>query len=158
MPNMSKTKVPMPVQEPDVRNRNFSEVALGYTEDMAVEEAERCINCKHKPCVAGCPVNVAIPEFIALVHERKFEEAYYKILETNALPAVCGRVCPQESQCEQVCVRGKLGEPVGIGHLERFVADWYMKNVHKLIKPAAPNGHKAAVVGSGPAGYTAAIY
>ncbi|MFA6735993.1 MAG: NADPH-dependent glutamate synthase [Saccharofermentanales bacterium] len=149
---MSKTKVPMPVQEPDVRNRNFSEVALGYTEDMAVEEAERCINCKHKPCVAGCPVNVAIPEFIALVHERKFEEAYYKILETNALPAVCGRVCPQESQCEQVCVRGKLGEPVGIGHLERFVADWYMKNVHKLIKPAAPNGHKAAVVGSGPAG------
>ncbi len=152
MPNMSKKKVDMPVQDPDIRNKNFSEVALGYNEDMAVEEAERCINCKHKPCVAGCPVNVAIPEFIALVRERKFEEAYYKILETNALPAVCGRVCPQETQCEQVCVRGKLGEPVGIGYLERFVADWYMKNIHKLIKPAPPNGHKVAIVGSGPAG------
>lgn len=152
MANMSQKKVEMPVQDPNKRNKNFKEVNLGYTEDMAVEEAQRCLQCKHKPCVAGCPVNVAIPEFIKLVSERKFEEAYYKILETNALPAVCGRVCPQEIQCEQVCVRAIKGEPVGIGHLERYVADWYMKNIHKILKPAPANGHKVAVVGSGPAG------
>ncbi|MHB8961902.1 MAG: NADPH-dependent glutamate synthase [Saccharofermentanales bacterium] len=152
MANMSLKKVPMPVQDPDIRNVNFDEVAVGYTEDMAVEEAGRCIQCKNPQCVAGCPVRVAIPEFISLVHQRKFEEAYYKITETNALPAVCGRVCPQEIQCEGVCIRAKKGEPVGIGYLERFVADWYMKHVCDVLRPAPPNGHKVAVVGSGPAG------
>lgn len=156
MPNMSLNKVKMPEQEPDIRNKNFQEVALGYEEKMAVEEAQRCLNCKTKPCVAGCPVNVKIPEFIQLVAAGKFEEAYYKIKETNSLPAVCGRVCPQESQCEQLCVRAKKGESVGIGRLERFVADWYMKNVSKDVEKAQSNGIKVAVVGSGPAGLTCA--
>ena len=128
MPNMTPQKTPMPEQAPDIRNKNFEEVALGYTEEMAVNEAQRCLNCKHMPCVNGCPVNVKIPEFIALVAEGKFEEAYNKIHETSSLPAICGRVCPQESQCEKYCVRGIKGEPVGIGRLERFVAYWYMKN------------------------------
>ena len=156
MANMSLTKVPMPEQDPNVRNKNFEEVALGYTPEMAIEEATRCLNCKNKPCVSGCPVQVKIPEFIALVAEGKFIEAAAKIKETSALPAVCGRVCPQESQCEKYCVRGKKGEPVAIGRLERFVADWH--NAHATAAPAKPepNGHKVAVVGSGPAGLTCA--
>ena len=156
MPNMSLKKVPMPVQDPQVRARNFEEVALGYDEIMAVEEATRCLNCKHKPCVSGCPVNVRIPEFIASVAAGNFEEAYQIITSTNALPAVCGRVCPQENQCEQKCVRGIKGEPVGIGRLERFVADWHMKNNTEKAKKAESNGHKVAVVGSGPAGLSCA--
>lgn len=156
MPNMSLTKVKMPEQEPDIRNKNFKEVALGYDEKMAIEEAQRCLNCKHKPCVSGCPVNVKIPEFIQLVAEGKFEDAYNKIRETNSLPAVCGRVCPQESQCEMLCVRTKKGESVGIGRLERFVADWYMQNVKASVNKPESNGIKVAVVGSGPAGLTCA--
>lgn len=156
MPNMSLNKVKMPEQEPNVRNKNFKEVSLGYEEQMAIEEAQRCLNCKHKPCVSGCPVNVKIPEFIQLVAEGKFEEAYHKIRETNSLPAVCGRVCPQESQCERVCVRANKGEPVGIGRLERFVADWYMKNVKPSVNKPKSNGIKVAVVGSGPSGLTCA--
>ncbi len=156
MPNMSLAKVKMPEQEPDIRNKNFKEVALGYDENMAIEEAQRCLNCKHKPCVSGCPVNVKIPEFIQLVAEGKFEDAYNKIRETNSLPAVCGRVCPQESQCEMLCVRTKKGESVGIGRLERFVADWYMQNVKASVNKPESNGIKVAVVGSGPAGLTCA--
>lgn len=156
MPNMSLKKVPMPVQDPQVRARNFQEVALGYDEIMAVEEATRCLNCKHKPCVSGCPVNVRIPEFIAQVVAGNFEEAYQIITSTNALPAVCGRVCPQENQCEQKCVRGIKGEPVGIGRLERFVADWHMSHNTEKAKPVQSNGHKVAVVGSGPAGLSCA--
>jgi len=156
MPNMSLNKVPMPEQEPDVRNRNFKEVALGYTEEMAVEEAKRCLNCKHKPCVSGCPVNVKIPEFISLIAEGRFEEAYLKIKETNNLPAICGRVCPQETQCEKFCVRGKKGEPVGIGRLERFAADWYMAHNDPETPDIPKNNKKVAVIGSGPAGLTCA--
>lgn len=156
MPNMSNTKVDMPVQDPMVRNSNFSEVALGYTEEMAIEEAKRCLNCKHKPCIGGCPVNVKIPEFIALVAEGKFEEAYLKIQETSSLPAVCGRVCPQENQCEKYCVRGIKGEPVAIGRLERFVADWYMENGKSKAEVPASNGKSVAIVGAGPAGLTCA--
>ncbi len=156
MPNMSLNKVAMPEQEPNVRNKNFEEVTLGYTEEMAKEEAQRCLNCKHKPCIGGCPVMVKIPEFIALVAEGKFEEAYNKIQETSSLPAVCGRVCPQETQCEKFCVRGIKGEPVAIGRLERFVADWYMKNVSAKTEKPQPNGKKIAVVGAGPSGLTCA--
>ncbi len=156
MPNMALNKIKMPEQDPDIRNKNFKEVALGYDETMAVEEAQRCLNCKHKPCVAGCPVNVKIPEFIQLVAEGKFEDAYYKIRETNSLPAVCGRVCPQETQCEQLCVRAKKGESVGIGRLERFVADWYMANCKADETRPESNGIKVAVVGSGPSGLTCA--
>lgn len=156
MPNMSLEKVKMPEQDPNIRNKNFQEVSTGYTEEMAKEEAARCLNCKHKPCMQGCPVMVKIPEFIALVAEGKFEEAYLKIQETSSLPAVCGRVCPQESQCEKYCVRGKKGEPVGIGRLERFVADWYMKNCSKKQDMPKSNGKKVAVVGAGPSGLTCA--
>ena len=156
MANMSLKKVPMPEQEPNVRNHNFEEVACGYTEEMAIEEAGRCLNCKHKPCVSGCPVNVRIPEFIQKVSEGDFAAAYEIITSTNSLPAVCGRVCPQETQCESKCVRGIKGEPVAIGRLERFVADWYAKNREAKVQKAAPNGHKVAVVGSGPAGLTCA--
>lgn len=156
MPNMSLTKNPMPEQCPNVRNKNFLEVTTGYTEEMAIDEAQRCLNCKHKPCMQGCPVSVKIPEFIAFIAKGDFEGAYNKIKETNALPAVCGRVCPQEKQCESKCVRGIKGESVGIGRLERFVADWHMKNVKDDIKPATPNGKKVAVVGSGPSGLTVA--
>jgi glutamate synthase (NADPH/NADH) small chain len=153
---MSLEKVTMPEQKANVRNRNFLEVALGYTEEMAVEEAQRCLNCKHRPCMQGCPVNVKIPEFITLVAQEKFEEAYYKIKETNNLPAICGRVCPQETQCEKYCVRGRKGEPVGIGRLERFVADWYMaRGKNQDIKIEKKN-KKVAVIGSGPAGLTCA--
>ena len=156
MANMSLKKNPMPSQEPDVRSKNFDEVALGYTPEQAIDEAQRCLNCRHKPCIAGCPVMVNIPEFIARVAEGSFEEAYRIIAATSALPAVCGRVCPQETQCEKYCVRGIKGEPVAIGRLERFVADWHNANSAAACAKPAPNGHKVAVVGSGPAGLTCA--
>ncbi len=156
MTNMSLEKIKMPEQAPHIRNANFEEVSLGYTAEMAVEEAGRCLNCKHKPCVSGCPVNVRIPEFIAEVAKGDFLAAYKIITDTNALPAVCGRVCPQESQCESKCVRGLKGEPVAIGRLERFVADWYMKNVDKMPEKPVSNGIKVAVVGSGPSGLACA--
>ena len=156
MANMSLKKVPMPEQDPKVRARNFQEVTLGYTEEMAVEEAGRCLNCKNPKCVEGCPVNVRIPEFIAKVRERDFKAAYEIITSTNALPALSGRVCPQETQCESKCVRGIKGEPVAIGRLERFVADWYRENVNAMPEKVPSNGIKVAVVGSGPAGLTCA--
>ncbi len=156
MPNMSLTKNPMPVQSAEERNKNFKEVALGYTEADALSEAERCLHCKNKPCVSGCPVMVNIPEFIAKIKEKDYEGAYAVISETSSLPAVCGRVCPQETQCEKHCIRGIKGEPVGIGRLERFVADYH--NAHaanSVVKPES-NGKKVAVIGSGPAGLTCA--
>ena len=153
---MSLTKVPMPEQDPNVRNKNFSEVALGYTAEMAMEEATRCLNCKNKPCVGGCPVNVPIPEFIEKVAAGDFEGAYEVITSENALPAICGRVCPQENQCEGKCVRGIKGEPVGIGRMERFVADYHMQHAQPVDIEIEKNGHKVAVVGSGPAGLTCA--
>ena len=155
MHNPSKQKTPMPVQEPEVRSRNFDEVALGYTEEQAVSEAQRCLNCRNKPCIGGCPVSINIPAFIHEVAERNFEGAYEIISRSTALPAVCGRVCPQESQCESRCVCGIKGEPVGIGRLERFVADWHSERHGKPVRPA-PNGHKVAVIGSGPSGLTCA--
>ncbi|NLY19523.1 MAG: NADPH-dependent glutamate synthase [Clostridiaceae bacterium] len=154
MPNMSLEKVKMPEQDPQERIKNFEEVAKGYTEEMAIEEANRCLSCKTRPCVAGCPVNIKIPEFISLIAEGKFKEAYLKIKETNSLPAICGRVCPQETQCELLCVRGKKGEPVAIGRLERFAADWYMSHEEPEEHEIKKNGRKVAVVGSGPAGLT----
>ena len=156
MPNMNPNKNPMPSQEPDVRNHNFNEVALGYTEEMALDEAARCLNCKNMPCVAGCPVNIHIPEFIAKIRELDFEGAYQAISRDSSLPAVCGRVCPQETQCESKCVRGIKGEPVGIGRLERFVADWHNAHAGAPAAPAESNGHKVAIVGSGPSGLTCA--
>ncbi|MBQ1625729.1 MAG: FAD-dependent oxidoreductase, partial [Erysipelotrichaceae bacterium] len=151
-----QTKNPMPSQAPEVRAHNFNEVALGYSEETAINEANRCLNCKNQPCVSGCPVNIHIPEFIAKVKEGNFEEAYQIISQTSSLPAVCGRVCPQESQCESKCTLGIRFEPVGIGRLERFVADYH--NEHNTNKAQAPasNGHKVAVVGSGPSGLTCA--
>ena len=154
--NMSLEKVKMPEQAPDVRNHNFQEVSLGYTPEMAMEEAARCLNCKNHPCVAGCPVNVRIPEFIQKVAEGDFAAAYDIITSTNALPAVCGRVCPQESQCESKCIRGIKGEPVAIGRLERFVADWHMANSDEMPQKPEPNGKKVAIVGSGPSGLACA--
>ncbi|SHE62501.1 sulfide dehydrogenase (flavoprotein) subunit SudA [Desulforamulus putei DSM 12395] len=148
-------KHPMPHQDPQVRAKNFDEVALGYTEELAVAEAERCLNCKKPLCKQGCPVGVDIPEFIALVKERKFDEAARVIKRTNALPAVCGRVCPQENQCEKFCVVGKKHEPVGIGRLERFVGD-YIMNKEEEIEKSEPTGYKVAIVGSGPAGLACA--
>ena len=158
MPNMNPKKLPAREQAPDVRNKNFLEVSLGYDEAMAMEEAGRCLHCKHKPCVSGCPVNVRIPEFIKLVSEGKFLEAYDVVTSTNALPAICGRVCPQETQCESKCVRGIEGEPVGIGRLERFVADYAMAHPEELkaVRAEKANGKRVAVVGSGPAGLTCA--
>ena len=156
MPNMSLKKHEMPAQDPNVRNKNFKEVALGYTAETAIDEAKRCLNCKNKPCIGGCPVKIHIPEFIAKVAEGDFEAAYQIIQKTSSLPAVCGRVCPQETQCESKCVRGIKGEPVAIGRLERFVADWHNANSCDLPQKAEPNGHKVAVVGSGPAGLTCA--
>ena len=156
MANMSPKKNPMPTQEPAVRARNFDEVATGYSEAAALDEAMRCLNCKHMPCVTGCPVNIHIPAFIAKVKEGDFEGAYQVIAQSSSLPAVCGRVCPQETQCESQCVRGIKGEPVGIGRLERFVADWHNAHATEAPVPPAPNGHKVAVVGSGPSGLTCA--
>lgn len=154
--NMDPKKMPMPEQDPKVRAANFNEVALGYTDEMAVNEAMRCLQCKNQPCVKGCPVNVQIPEFIELIAERRFDEAYNKIRETNGLPAICGRVCPQESQCEKYCVRGIKGEPVGIGRLERFAADYAISKGVEQPVCGAPIGKKAAIIGSGPAGLTCA--
>ena len=154
--NMDPKKCPMPTQDPNVRNKNFKEVALGYTAEMAVNEAKRCIGCKNKPCQSGCPVGIDIPEFIAHVAEGDFEAAYQVINRSSSLPAVCGRVCPQESQCEGKCTRGIKNEPVAIGRLERFVADWHNAHSTEAPEKPQPNGHKVAVVGSGPAGLTCA--
>ena len=154
--NMSLTRNAMPTQDAEVRAHNFDEVALGYTEEMAIDEANRCLNCKNMPCVDGCPVKIHIPEFITKIKEGDFEGAYQIISQSSSLPAVCGRVCPQEVQCESKCVRGIKGESVGIGRLERFVADWH--NTFATEAPVRPesNGHKVAVVGSGPSGLTCA--
>ena len=156
MANMSMTKVPVPEQDPQVRNHNFEEVCLGYTKEQAMEEAARCLHCKNKPCVAGCPVNIRIPEFIEKVAAGDFQAAYQVISDTNALPGVSGRVCPQETQCEMHCVRGIKGEPVAIGRLERFVADWYREHINEMPEKPESNGIKVAVVGSGPASLTCA--
>ena len=154
--NMDPKKCPMPTQDPNVRNKNFKEVALGYTEEMAINEAKRCIHCKNKPCQTGCPVGIDIPEFIGHVAEGDFEAAYQVINRSSSLPAVCGRVCPQESQCEGKCTRGIKNEPVGIGRLERFVADWHREHTTGAAEKPASNGHRVAVVGSGPSGLTCA--
>ena len=151
MPNMSPKKNEMPSQAPEVRARNFDEVALGYTEEQAIDEAKRCLNCRNMPCVSGCPVRIHIPAFIAKVAEGDFEGAYRVISEASSLPAVCGRVCPQETQCESKCVRGIKGESVGIGRLERFVADYHMKHSDEKVAEPKKNGHRVAVIGSGPA-------
>ncbi len=156
MANMSNEKVKMPEQNPLIRNKNFHEVTLGYTPEMAMEEASRCLNCKHKPCVSGCPVNVNIPEFISFVASGDFEGAYNVITKTNSFPAICGRVCPQESQCEGKCVRAIKGESVAIGRLERFVADYHRENSKTEIEDIKKNGKKVAVIGAGPAGLTCA--
>ncbi|MDO5022355.1 MAG: NADPH-dependent glutamate synthase [Eubacteriales bacterium] len=156
MYNKQVEKTPCGTQDPQKRIHNFDEVAFTYTEEEAVNEASRCINCKNSPCVSGCPVGIKIPEFISKIKERNFKEAYSVISEDSALPAICGRVCPQETQCEQKCVRGIKGESVGIGRLERFAADWHMKNEEVSNPEIKENGHKVAVVGSGPSGLTAA--
>ncbi len=156
MPNMCQTKTPIPEQDPNVRNKNFDEVAQGYTVEMAQNEAARCLNCKNHPCVTGCPVNIQIPDFIAQIVKGDFEEAYRIITKSSSLPAVCGRVCPQESQCESKCVRGIKGESVGIGRLERFVADYHMNNNTAPAEKPESNGHRVAVIGSGPSGLTCA--
>ncbi|MBE6890071.1 MAG: NADPH-dependent glutamate synthase [Ruminococcaceae bacterium] len=156
MPNMSQKKNEMPVQDPKVRSTNFDEVALGYTEEQALDEAERCLNCKNKPCVGGCPVAIDIPAFIIKIREKDYEGAYQIISESSSLPAVCGRVCPQETQCESKCVRGRKGEPVAIGRLERFVADWHNKHALGDMERPKPNGHKCAIIGAGPSGLTCA--
>ena len=153
---MDPKKHPMPTQEPLVRNHNFDEVALGYDEATAISEARRCLNCKNRPCVNGCPVGVPIPEFISELAEGRFEEAFRRISAATSLPAVCGRVCPQERQCEKFCTRGIKGEPVGIGRLERFVADRHMTSGETLIEKPQMNGHRVAIVGSGPAGLACA--
>lgn len=156
MPNMSLEKNPMPSQSAQERRSNFKEVALGYTADMAVDEAKRCLGCKNMPCVSGCPVNIDIPGFIKKIAEGEFEEAYGVIAKSSSLPAVCGRVCPQETQCEGVCIRGKKGEPVAIGRLERFAADFHNQNATGSAEKPASNGKKVAVIGAGPAGLTCA--
>ena len=154
--NKSLVKNEMPAQPADVRNKNFNEVALGYTAEQAIDEAQRCLKCKNKPCVGGCPVKIYIPEFIEKVAEGEFEQAYQIIAKSSSLPAVCGRVCPQENQCEKYCVRGKKGEPVAIGRLERFVADYHNENVKEKAQKPQSNGHKVAIIGSGPSGLTCA--
>lgn len=156
MPNMDPKKTPMPVQDPNVRRSNFEEVAMGYSEEDAIYEAQRCLHCKHQPCVSGCPVNIHIPDFIEKVKDGDFEGAYQVISLTSSLPAVCGRVCPQENQCEKHCVRGIKHEAVGIGRLERFVADYHREHTQeKPVKPQS-NSHKVAIVGAGPSGLTCA--
>ncbi len=154
--NMDPKKCPMPVQDPQVRRTNFEEVALGYTYEMAVNEAKRCLNCKNKPCRTACPVQIDIPAFIERVANEDMEGAYQIISQSSSLPAVCGRVCPQETQCESKCVRGIKGEPVGIGRLERFVADYHREHCTEKPEIPTPNGHKVAVIGAGPSGLTAA--
>lgn len=154
--NMDPKKCPMPNQDPAVRNKNFDEVALGYTPEMAVSEAKRCLECPKKPCQTGCPVGIDIPGFISKVAQEDFEGAYQVLSASSALPAVCGRVCPQETQCEGKCVRGVKGESVGIGRLERFVADWHREHSNQPIEKPTPNGHKVAIIGAGPSGLTAA--
>ncbi len=156
MPNMSQKKNPIPTQAPDIRNKNFDEVALGYTEEQAIDEANRCLGCNNMPCASGCPVKINIPAFVKEVASGNFEAAYNIISAQSSLPAVCGRVCPQENQCEKHCLRGKNGDPVGIGRLERFVADYH--NAHDGGNPEIPhkNGHRVAVIGSGPSGLTCA--
>lgn len=156
MANMSLKKNEMPVQNPDIRNKNFGEVALGYTEEQAIDEAKRCLQCKSKPCTKGCPVQIDIPAFIAEVAEGNFEEAYKIITKSSSLPAVCGRVCPQETQCEAKCVRGIKGEPVAIGRLERYVADRHNAKEQAEVEKPVSNGHKVAVIGSGPSGLACA--
>lgn len=156
MPNMSPEKNAMPSQSADVRRRNFDEVALGYSEKIALDEAARCLNCKNMPCVTGCPVSIEIPHFIKKITEGDYEGAYKVIASSSSLPAVCGRVCPQETQCESKCVRGIKGSPVGIGRLERFVADYHNEHSTEVPEKPALNGHKVAVVGSGPSGLTCA--
>lgn len=154
--NMSNKKVDMPLQNPMKRKNNFEEVTLGYTEEMAIEEAKRCLNCKNPQCKLGCPVQIDIPKFIKKVSEGQFEEAYNIIINNSSLPAVCGRVCPQETQCEGQCVRGIKGEPVAIGRLERFVADWHNKNNQDQNEKVNTNNHKVAIIGSGPSGLSCA--
>ena len=156
MPNMSLKKNEMPSQSPEIRRNNYEEVALGYTEELALDEAARCLNCKNMPCVSGCPVNIKIPHFIKKIAEGDYEGAYKIIADSSSLPAVCGRVCPQETQCEAKCVRGIKGDPVGIGRLERFAADWHNAHSDALPEKPEPNGHRVAVVGSGPSGLTCA--
>ena len=156
MANMNPKKTPMPTLDAKARGKIFDEVALGYTDIMAIDEAERCLNCKNMPCVSGCPVKIHIPEFIAKIRELDFDGAYEVISKSSSLPAVCGRVCPQETQCEAKCVRGIKGEPVGIGRLERFVADWHNAHSDSVPRVAAKNGHKVAIVGSGPSGLACA--
>ena len=156
MPNMNPKKNPMPTRDPEIRRRDYLEVTTGYTAEQAADEAERCLNCKNKPCVAGCPVAVSIPEFIEKIRVGDFEAAYQVISRSSSLPAVCGRVCPQETQCESRCVRGIKGEPVGIGRLERFVAYWHNENASGRPTPPPANGHRVAVVGSGPSGLACA--
>ena len=156
MADMKMPRHAMPAQEPDVRNKNFEEVALGYTKEMAMEEATRCLGCPTMPCKSGCPVQINIAPFVKKVAEGDFEGAYEIIHQTSSLPAVCGRVCPQENQCEKYCVRGKMGEPVAIGRMERFVADWHNAHAGAPAEKPASNGHKVAVIGSGPAGLTCA--
>jgi len=156
MADMRPDKHPMPVQDAVIRSHNFGEVALGYSEETAIAEAKRCLNCRHKPCIAGCPVKIHIPEFIQEMSQGNFEAAYQIIARSSALPAVCGRVCPQETQCEGRCVRGIKGEPVAIGRLERFAADWHMTHAETAPQRPASNGHKVAVIGSGPSSLTCA--
>lgn len=156
MPNMSPIRNEMPVQAPDIRNQNFDEVALGYTKETAMEEAKRCLNCKNRPCVLGCPVKIHIPDFIKKVAEGDFEGAYDIIAQSSSLPAVCGRVCPQENQCEQKCVRGAKGDAVAIGRLERFVADFHNQNCKTAPRRPIGNGHRVAIIGSGPSGLACA--
>ena len=151
MPNMSLKKERDAPQDPNVRNKNFLEVALGYTEEQALDEAARCLNCKNHPCVSGCPVQVKIPEFIKKITEKDYEGAYQVIHETSSLPAVCGRVCPQETQCESKCVRGIKGEPVGIGRLERFVADWHNANVQEAPPSPFPTATRSPLSAPAPA-------
>jgi glutamate synthase (NADPH/NADH) small chain len=155
-PKVKKKAVPMPKQKPEVRRHNFNEVALGYTEEQAIEEANRCLQCPKPQCVPGCPVEIDIPAFIKLIREGKFDEAIKKIKEKNSLPAICGRVCPQEEQCQMNCVLGNVGDPVNIGRLERFVADWERQKGITVPEKAPPTGKKVAIIGAGPAGLTAA--
>ncbi len=155
-PKLKKEAVPIPKQKPEVRKRNFNEVALGYTEEQALEEANRCLQCPKPQCIQGCPVEIEIPAFIKLLRERKYEEAIMKIKDKNSLPAICGRVCPQEEQCQKFCVVGKVGEPVSIGRLERFLADWERERSFAVTEKTKHSGGKVAVIGAGPAGLTTA--